>query len=68
MVTALCFGLVYLLISVAGPHHFYAAPVPSKNFDAAPTPPQSRDSLRLRLRLNNTAFDDVRNTPIVFFF
>jgi hypothetical protein len=25
------------LISVAEPHHLYAAPVPSENFDAAPT-------------------------------
>jgi hypothetical protein len=24
--------------SVAEPHHFYAAPAPSKNFDAAPAP------------------------------
>jgi hypothetical protein len=25
-------------ISVAEPHHFYAAPAPDKNFDAAPAP------------------------------
>jgi hypothetical protein len=25
-------------ISVAEPHHFYAAPAPGKNFDAAPAP------------------------------
>jgi hypothetical protein len=24
--------------SVAEPHHFYAAPAPGKNFDAAPAP------------------------------
>jgi hypothetical protein len=24
--------------SVAEPHHFYAAPAPDKNFDAAPAP------------------------------
>jgi hypothetical protein len=27
-----------LQISVAEPHHFYAAPAPGKNFDAAPAP------------------------------
>jgi hypothetical protein len=27
-----------LSISVAEPHHFYAAPGPGKNFDAAPAP------------------------------
>jgi hypothetical protein len=26
-------------ISVAEPHHFYAAPAPGKNFDAAPAAP-----------------------------
>jgi hypothetical protein len=26
------------IYSVAEPHHFYAAPVPGKNFDAAPAP------------------------------
>jgi hypothetical protein len=28
----------WVKISVAEPHHFYAAPVPGKNFDAAPAP------------------------------
>jgi hypothetical protein len=28
-----------LTISVAEPHHFYAAPAPGKNFDAAPAAP-----------------------------
>jgi hypothetical protein len=28
----------WLLISVAEPHHFYAAPAPGENFDAAPAP------------------------------
>jgi hypothetical protein len=27
-----------VVISVAEPHHFYAAPAPGKNFDAAPAP------------------------------
>jgi hypothetical protein len=27
-----------LIISVAEPHHFYAAPAPGKNFYAAPAP------------------------------
>jgi hypothetical protein len=27
-----------LFTSVADPHHFYAAPAPGKNFDAAPAP------------------------------
>jgi hypothetical protein len=27
-----------VLNSVAEPHHFYAAPAPGKNFDAAPDP------------------------------
>jgi hypothetical protein len=27
-----------LTTSVAEPHHFYAAPAPSENFDAAPAP------------------------------
>jgi hypothetical protein len=27
-----------LFYSVAEPHHFYAAPAPGKNFDAAPAP------------------------------
>jgi hypothetical protein len=26
------------LVSVAEPHHFYTAPAPGKNFDAAPAP------------------------------
>jgi hypothetical protein len=26
------------MISVAEPHHFYAAPAPGENFDAAPDP------------------------------
>jgi hypothetical protein len=26
------------IISVAEPHHFYAAPAPGKNFDATPDP------------------------------
>jgi hypothetical protein len=30
--------LVSILISVAEPHHFYAAPAPGKNFDTAPAP------------------------------
>jgi hypothetical protein len=29
---------VKLNSSVAEPHHFYAAPAPGKNFDAAPAP------------------------------
>jgi hypothetical protein len=29
---------INLLSSVAEPHHLYAAPAPSKNFDAAPAP------------------------------
>jgi hypothetical protein len=29
-----------VLSSVAEPHHFYAAPSPGKNFDAAPAPTQ----------------------------
>jgi hypothetical protein len=29
------------LSSVAEPHHFYAAPAPGKNFDAAPAAPAS---------------------------
>jgi hypothetical protein len=28
-----------LISSVAEPHHFYAAPAPGKNFDAAPAAP-----------------------------
>jgi hypothetical protein len=28
----------FSLTSVAEPHHFYAAPAPGKNFDAAPAP------------------------------
>jgi hypothetical protein len=28
-----------LINSVAEPHHFYAAPAPGKNFDAAPAAP-----------------------------
>jgi hypothetical protein len=28
----------YVYTSVAEPHHFYAAPAPGKNFDAAPVP------------------------------
>jgi hypothetical protein len=28
----------YVLSSVAEPHHFYAAPAPGENFDAAPAP------------------------------
>jgi hypothetical protein len=28
-----------VLFSVAEPHHFYAAPAPGKNFDAAPAAP-----------------------------
>jgi hypothetical protein len=27
------------MISVAEPHHFYAAPAPGENFDAAPAAP-----------------------------
>jgi hypothetical protein len=29
----------YLISSVAEPHHFYAAPAPGENFDAAPAAP-----------------------------
>jgi hypothetical protein len=34
------FVLPFMIIttSVAEPHHFYAAPAPFKNFDAAPDP------------------------------
>jgi hypothetical protein len=32
------FWLSCVLRSVAEPHHFYAAPAPGKNFDAAPAP------------------------------
>jgi hypothetical protein len=28
----------FLFTSVAEPHHFYAAPAPGENFDAAPVP------------------------------
>jgi hypothetical protein len=28
----------WVINSVAEPHHFYAAPAPGKNFDAAPAP------------------------------
>jgi hypothetical protein len=42
---ALCQTLVYqnavgkmVTTSVAEPHHFYAAPAPGENFDAAPAP------------------------------
>jgi hypothetical protein len=28
----------WINISVAEPHHFYAAPAPGKNFDAFPAP------------------------------
>jgi hypothetical protein len=28
-------------ISIAEPHHFYAAPAPGKNFDAGPAAPAS---------------------------
>jgi hypothetical protein len=31
-------GIYIIFISVAEPHHFYAAPAPGKNFDAAPAP------------------------------
>jgi hypothetical protein len=31
--------LIYMLSSVAESHHFYAAPAPGKNFDAAPAAP-----------------------------
>jgi hypothetical protein len=31
-------NIPFLLNSVAEPHHFYAAPAPGKNFDAAPAP------------------------------
>jgi hypothetical protein len=30
--------LKWVKSSVAEPHHFYAAPAPGKNFDAAPAP------------------------------
>jgi hypothetical protein len=30
--------LVWIVISVVEPHHFYAAPAPGDNFDAAPAP------------------------------
>jgi hypothetical protein len=29
---------IIIKFSVAEPHHFYAAPAPGKNFDAAPAP------------------------------
>jgi hypothetical protein len=32
-------------VSVAEPHHFYAAPAPGKNFDAAPAPAASAPAL-----------------------
>jgi hypothetical protein len=32
------FGLACMTYSVAEPHHFYAAPAPGENFDAAPAP------------------------------
>jgi hypothetical protein len=31
-------NFVFSKISVAEPHHFYAAPDPGENFDEAPTP------------------------------
>jgi hypothetical protein len=30
-----------MFLNVAEPHHFYAAPAPDKNFDAAPAPAPS---------------------------
>jgi hypothetical protein len=44
-----CFNLIFVLaaisanfhcipLSIAEPHHFYAAPAPGENFDAAPAP------------------------------
>jgi hypothetical protein len=33
-----CPAFQFILISVAEPHHFYAAPAPGENFDAAPAP------------------------------
>jgi hypothetical protein len=39
MVNPGCSTVLYTLtISVSEPHHFYAAPAPGKNFDAAPAP------------------------------
>jgi hypothetical protein len=34
-----------MLSSVAEPHHFYAAPAPSENFDAAPAAPAPAPTL-----------------------
>jgi hypothetical protein len=34
-----------VLSSVAEPHHFYAAPAPDKNFDAAPATPAPAPTL-----------------------
>jgi hypothetical protein len=34
-----------LLSSVAEPHHFYAAPAPGENFDAAPASPAPAPTL-----------------------
>jgi hypothetical protein len=33
------FAANVVVLSVAEPHHFYAAPAPGKNFDAAPAAP-----------------------------
>jgi hypothetical protein len=37
-----------VLSSVAEPHHFYAAPAPCKNFDAAPAAPAPAPTLLYR--------------------
>jgi hypothetical protein len=36
--TVIIFSCPSFKDSVAEPHHFYAAPAPGKNFDAAPAP------------------------------
>jgi hypothetical protein len=38
----------FFKISVAEPHHFYAAPAPGKNFDAAPAAPAPAPTLLYR--------------------
>jgi hypothetical protein len=37
----------HVCTSVAEPHHFYAAPAPGKNFDAAPAAPALAPALTL---------------------
>jgi hypothetical protein len=38
-------SLLTVSSSVAEPHHFYAAPAPGKNFDAAPAAPAPTSTL-----------------------